>query len=185
MTQLALLTLFALTVPTVSSVPCKFLQRSFRRDNIPTHPKSLVIPYILFNYYLFIILIIMAHFTISNGIDGITGALKKTTHQGVNHVSVTRRKEHHDPITGEVVGYGPNEMYIKDKRDYNEHPLTPGEKRQRGNWSQACREALVIYRDKSHPRFMELYQRWRAQLSNPDHYKEFLPFIRAVLCHEQ
>ena len=93
----------------------------------------------------------MAHFTISNGIDGITGALKKTTHQGVNHISVTRRKEHHDPITGEVVGYGPNEMYIKDKRDYNEHPLTPGEKRQRGNWSQACREALVIYRDKSIP----------------------------------
>ena len=166
-----------------------FLMQIFLRqlppDCIRQTLNSLVIPYILFNYYLFIILIIMAHFTISNGIDGITGALKKTTHQGVNHISVTRRKEHHDPLTGEVVGYGPNEMYIKDKRDYNEHPLTPGEKRQRGNWSQACREALVIYRDTSHPRFMELYQRWRAQLSNPDHYKEFLPFIRAVLCHEQ
>ena len=39
----------------------------------------------------------MAHCTISNGITGITGALKKTTEQGVNHITVTRKKHIHDP----------------------------------------------------------------------------------------
>ena len=39
--------------------------------------------------------------------------------------------------------------------------------------------------DKSHPRFMELYHRWRAQLSDPDPYKQFLPFIRTVLASEK
>ena len=154
-------------------------------DCIRLPQKSLVIPYILFNYYLFIILIIMAHFTISNGIDGITGALKKTTEQGVNHITVTRKKELHDPLTGEVVGYGPNEMYLKDKRDYDKKPLTPGEKKQRGKWQQACCDVQSIIHDKSHPRFMELYNRWRAQLSDPEPYKQFPAFVRTVLLSEQ
>ena len=127
----------------------------------------------------------MAHCTISNGIETITGALKKSTEQGVNHITVTKKKQFHDPLTGEVVATGPNEIFLQNKRDYGEHPLTSGETKQRGIWSQACREAQIIYRDKSHPRFMELYQRWRAQLSDPDPYKQFLPFIRTVLASEK
>ena len=127
----------------------------------------------------------MAHCSISNGIDGITGALKKTRPQGVKHITVTRKKTIHDPLTGEVVGYGPNEMYLKNKRNFDEHPLTSGEIRQRGNWAQACRDAQIILRDTSHPRLMELYHRWRAQLSDPDPYKQFPPFVRAVLLREQ
>lgn len=159
---------------------CQFQANSIRRRT-----QSLVIPYILFNHCLIITLTNMAKFTTSNGIDCITGALKKTTEQGVNHITVTKKKHFHDPLTGEETGIGPNEIFIQNKRDYDEHPLTPGEKAQRGNWQQACRDAQLIIRDKSHPRFMELYNRWRAQLSDPEPYKQFAPFVRAVLVKEQ
>ena len=33
--------------------------------------------------------------------------------------------------------------------------------------------------------FMELYHRWRAQLSDPKPHKQFLPFVRAVMMQEQ
>ena len=145
------------------------------------HPKSLVISYILFIYSLIIILGIMAHCTTSDGINTITGALKKTTEQGVNHITVVRQKHFHDPLTSEETDTGPKELYIKKKRDYNKHPLTPGEQAQRSLWQQACNDAPAIYNDPSHPRYMELYHRWRAQLSEPHHYKQFPPFVRAVL----
>lgn len=127
----------------------------------------------------------MAHFKAQLGIVDITGALKKTTEQGENHITVTKKKHFHDPLTGEENGTGPSEIFIQNKRDYKKHPLTPGEVRQRGNWTQACRDAQLIIRDKSHPRFMELYQRWRAQLSDPKPYKQFPPFVRTVLLKEQ
>ena len=127
----------------------------------------------------------MGKFTISNGIETITGALKKTTEQGVNHITVTKKKRFRDPLTGEVVATGPNEIFLQNKRDYDKNPLTPNETVQHSIWQDACREAQLIYRDKSHPRFMELYQRWRAQLSDPDPYKQFLPFIRTVLASEK
>lgn len=126
----------------------------------------------------------MAHFQSSDGLNDITGALKKTTEQGVNKITVTKKKHFHDPITGEEVGTGPNEIFYQNKRDYDKHPLTPGEKVQRGNWQQACREAQIILRDKSHPRFIELYHRWHAQLTDPNPYKQFPAFVRAVLIQE-
>ena len=45
--------------------------------------------------------------------------------------------------------------------------------------------SVVILRDKSHPRYMELYHRWRAQLSAPKPYKQFQGFVRAVMMQEQ
>jgi len=149
------------------------------------HPESLVIPYILFNHSLIITLIIMAHCTTQLGLKEITGALKKTTEQGVNKITVTKKKHFHDPLTGEVCGTGPNEIFIQNKRDYDKHPLTQGETRQRGNWQQACRDAQVILRDRSHPRFMELYHRWKAQLADPEPYKQFPAFVRVTLLNEQ
>lgn len=126
----------------------------------------------------------MAHCTISNGINSITGALKKTTEPGVNHITVTRKKLIRDPLTGEIVGAGPNEFYIKNKRDYGKHPLTPNEQAQRAKWREACKAAQLIIRDRNHPRYMELYHRWRAQLSSPKPCKQFPNFIRAVLIGE-
>ena len=183
MTNLAKLAKSTLSLSSLPSLPCKFFFVPCVRI-ISGHPKSLVIIYIFLIYSLIINDTTMAKCTISNGIETITGALKKTTEQGVNHITVTKKKHFRDPLTGEVVATGPNEFFLQNKRDYGEHPLTSGETKQRGIWQEACREAQLIYRDKSHPRFMELYHRWRAQLSDPDPYKQFLPFIRTVLSHE-
>ena len=127
----------------------------------------------------------MAHYVPSDGFENFTGALSKKKIQGVNHMTVTRRKPVKDPLTGEVVGLGPKEIYAQERRDYKEHPLTQGETKQRGKWSQACREASRIIRDKSHPRFMEMYERWRAQLTSDAPCKQFPNFVRAVLASEK
>ena len=100
-------------------------------------------------------------------------------------MSVTRRKPIKDPLTGEVVGHGPKELYIQSRRDLEEHPYTEKEIKNHGDWSKACRDALPILRDKSHPRYMELYHRWRAQLNDPEPYMQFQGFVKVVLMHEQ
>ena len=127
----------------------------------------------------------MAHYTATTGLEEFTGALSKRKVQGVDHVTVTRRKPIKDPLTGEVVGLGPKEIYIQDRRDLDEHPYTENEMRNHGDWSKACRDALPILRDKNHPRYMELYHRWRAQLNDPEHYTQFQGFVKAVMMQEQ
>ena len=113
----------------------------------------------------------------------LTGALSKKKNQ--KRLCVTRRKKVKDPLTGEVVGYGPKEIYAQERRDYDEHPLTPKETVQRSRWREACREAGAIIRDKNHPRFMEMYERWRAQLTSDAPCKQFPNFVRAVLASEK
>ena len=120
-------------------------------------------------------------------IDGIRysrGAISKKREQGINHFTNTRVKEFKDPITGEGVAFGPNEMYLQSYRDYKTAPLTPAEQAQRTKWREACREASVIIHDKSHPRYMELYYRWREQLTDSAPCKQFPNFVRAVLASE-
>ena len=127
----------------------------------------------------------MAHYVPTDGFENFTGALSKKKIQGVHHMTVTRRKKVKDPLTGEVVGFGPKEIFSQNHRDYKENPLTQGETKQRGKWSQACREAPLICRDKNHPRFMEMYERWRAQLSSNEPCQQFPNFVRAVLASEK
>ena len=124
----------------------------------------------------------MAHYTAQAGIDGITGALKKKDQA---RMSITRIKSVKDPITGEVVGHGPKELYLQEQRDYKHHPLTEKEQAQRAKWREACKAAAEILRDKSHPRYMELYHRWRAQLTTDAPCKQFPNFVRAVLAQEK
>ena len=126
----------------------------------------------------------MAHVKVIDGLKNVTGAISKKKTQGVNRMTVTRQKEFRDPLTDEIYATGPNEMYIQSLRDYEEHPLTEEETNQRNRWSKACQEALVIIKDKSHPRYMELYQRWRAQLETPKPCKKFPNFVRVVLVKE-
>ena len=121
----------------------------------------------------------------SDGVQLMTGALSKKKEPGVNRLSVTRKKHFRDPLTGEVVALGPNEIYLQERRDYNENPLTQNEQIQRAKWRAACKAAKAIIGNKSHPRYMELYHRWRAQLSDPKPCKQFPNFIRAVLVREQ
>lgn len=124
----------------------------------------------------------MAHIKSSAGIKAVTGALSKK--KSSQRLSVTRQKHIHDPLTGEVVATGPNEMYLMDRRDLKKHPLTPNEQAQRAKWREACKAAQLIIRDRNHPRYMELYHRWRAQLSSPKPCKQFPNFVRAVLIGE-
>ncbi len=73
----------------------------------------------------------MAHFNSNTGINQITGALSKKREQGVCRISVTRKKHIHDPLTGEIVAEGPNELYLQHLRDYTAHPLSAAEQTQR------------------------------------------------------
>ena len=124
----------------------------------------------------------MAHYTPQAGLDDITGALNKNKRQ--HRLTVTRIKHIKDPVTGEVAGQGPKEIYVMNKRDYKYHPMTAGEKTQRSKWTEACRLASQIIRDKSHPRYIELYHRWRAHLEGPEPHKQFPNFVRSVLASE-
>lgn len=126
----------------------------------------------------------MARYVPSDGFENFTGALSKKKIQGINRMTVTRRKKVKDPLTGEVVGLGPKEIYAQERRDYKAHPLTPNETVQRSRWREACRAAAAIVRDKSHPRYMEMYERWRAQLTDKEACMQFPNFVRSVLVKE-
>ena len=124
----------------------------------------------------------MARYTTDQGLGDITGALKKD--KKASRLSITRVKSVKDPVTGEVVGHGPKEIFIQNKRDYRHHPMTEGEKSQRDKWRAACHAASEIVKDPSHPRYMELYELWRKQLSADKPSKQFPNFVRSVLVAE-
>ena len=124
----------------------------------------------------------MAHYKPTAGFEHFTGALSKK--KDTQRLCITRIKSVKDPITGEVVGQGPKEIYAQERRDYNQHPLTEREIQQRSKWREACRAASAIIRDKSHPRYMELYHRWREQLTSDAPCKQFPNFVRSVLVNE-
>ena len=123
----------------------------------------------------------MAHFTTQTGLENFTGALKKHKQESF---TITRRKAIKDPITGETLKHGPKEIYVQDRRDYELHPLTTGETKQRSKWAEACREAAHIIKDKSHPRYMELYNLWREHLQTAEQPMQFPNFVRSTLCRE-
>ena len=125
----------------------------------------------------------MERYTAKPGFDNFSGASKKE--KKAERLTVTRTKRVKDPITGEVVGLGPKEIYVQDKRDYKLHPMTEKEKIQREKWREACKEASEILKDKSHPQYMELYYRWRAQLQADKPCKQFPNFVRSVLVAER
>jgi len=64
---------------------------------------------------------------------------------------------------GNVIKTGPQEYFRRDKRDYKRSPRTAAETAQANIWKAVCREASVIIKDKNHPRYAELRERWNAQ----------------------
>lgn len=121
----------------------------------------------------------MAHYVPSDGLGHFTGALSKKKENV--RLTTTRRKHIKDPLTGEVVGLGPKEIYLQERRDMDAHPLSDNEKRARADWRVTCREAPAIINNKNHPRYMEMYNRWREQLSSPNPITQFPNFVRHVL----
>ena len=124
----------------------------------------------------------MAHYVPSDALGHLTGALSKKKEN--ERLCTTRRKRIKDPLTGEQIGWGPNEIYTQNRRDMKEHPLSTNEKRARADWRITCREAPSIINNKNHPRYMELYHRWRDQLSSPAPILQFPNFVRHVLSQE-
>ena len=121
----------------------------------------------------------MAHYEATAGLEYLTGALSKKKENV--RLTTTRRKHIKDPLTGETIGLGPKEIYLQNRRDMDEHPLTDNEKRSRADWRVTCREAPNIINNKAHPRYMELYHRWRTQLSSPNPINQFPHFVRHFL----
>ena len=124
----------------------------------------------------------MAHYTPQAGIEVMTGALSKRKDE--DRLSIMRRKSVKDPLTGEEVGLGPKEIYLQHRRDYNRHPMTEGEEKQRSAWTDACRLASAIIKDKSHPRYMEMYNRWREHIRTEKMPMQFPNFVRTALAKE-
>ena len=117
----------------------------------------------------------MARVTFTPGIKDVRGRQSKKSKL------YFRKKRFCDPLTDEVLKEGPNEWYHQDDRDYTKAPLTVAEKRQRGKWSDACRQAQLIKNDRTHPRYAEFHAAWRAQIHNPDAIIQFGNFICHVL----
>lgn len=98
---------------------------------------------------------------------------------------------------GHVIKVGPQEVFKRRSRDYERSPRTAGELAQAQIWSDVCREASTIVKDKNHPRYAELRARWNAQFnggadaflnegeSKKKIYGMFPVFVRMVLLKEK
>ena len=131
----------------------------------------------------------MARAELSPGIDSLRGKLAGWS--GMQ----ARFKQWKDD-TGHVIKVGPQEVFKRRTRDYDRSPRTEAELAQARIWSEVCREASVIIKDKNHPRYAELRARWNAQFqggademlnegeSKKKIYGMFPVFIRMVLLKE-
>jgi len=131
----------------------------------------------------------MARAELSPGIDSLRGKLAGWS--GMQ----ARFKQWKDD-TGHVIKVGPQEVFKRRTRDYKRSPRTEAELAQAQIWSEVCREASVIIKDKNHPRYAELRARWNAQFqggademlnegrSKKVVYGMFPVFVRMVLLKE-
>lgn len=133
----------------------------------------------------------MANAKLSPGIASLSGKLSKQKEV------TTRTKAFRNQVTGQVVKYGPQEYFFREKRNYKLSPRTEAEQAQHDRWQAACRLSSQIRKNPDHPRYAELYQRWRSQLSGtpdaaflnrpkkPKIYPRFDTFLNALLLTEQ
>jgi hypothetical protein len=95
------------------------------------------------------------------------------------------------------VGVGPQEFFSRQSREYKRWPRTAAEAAQAQIWREVCGEASAIVKDKKHPRYAELRERWNAQFASGGDkelnegkdekkvYGMFPVFVRMVLMHEK
>ena len=133
----------------------------------------------------------MANAKLSPGFETLRGKLSKQKEV------TTRIKAFRDPVTNQVIKYGPQEYFCRAKRSYKLSPRTEAEQAQHDRWQAACRLSSEIRKNPDHPRYAELYQRWRNQLQGtPDAaflngpkkakiYPRFDTFLNALLLREQ
>lgn len=136
----------------------------------------------------------MSKAELSAGIDTLRG---KVSGQGRPDSSMVMRIKSYRDDKGHVIMMGPQEFYRLRKRDYKYCPRTGAEERQAGVWREVCREASTIIKDKNHPRYAELRERWNAQFkggcdaelnegrTEKKIYGMFPVFVRMVLLKER
>ena len=131
----------------------------------------------------------MARAELSPGIESLSGKLA-----GWSQFQA-RFKQWKDD-SGHVIKVGPQEIFKRRTRDYDQSPRTEGELAQAQLWREVCREASKIVKDKNHPRYAELRARWNAQFAGGADemlnegrdkkvvYGMFPVFVRMVLLKE-
>lgn len=132
----------------------------------------------------------MSRVELSPGIESWHGKVSGSS-------GMTMRQKKFKDDKGRVIKKGPQEYYKKRQRDYKMQPRTEREEAQRLVWQAACREASKIVKDKSHPRYAELRERWNAQFDGGCDamlnegrkvkvvYGMFPVFVRMVLLKEK
>ena len=132
----------------------------------------------------------MARARLSPGIESLRGKLAKKS-------GMQMRIKRYKDDNGRVIGYGPQEFFRRESRDYKRSPRTAAEEAQANIWKEVCREASTIIRDPEHPRYAELRKRWNAQFKGRGDaflnegrtekvvYGMFPVFVRMVLLKER
>ena len=132
----------------------------------------------------------MAQAELSPGIENLRGKVSGKS-------GMTMRVKVYKNDDGHIIKYGPQEYFHRDKRDYKQSPRTAAEARQADFWRMVCREASLIIKDKTHPRYAELRSRWNAQFKNGGDaflnegksekvvYGMFPVFVRMVIMKEK
>jgi hypothetical protein len=132
----------------------------------------------------------MARAELSPGIESLSGKLA-----GWSGFQARFKRWKDD--AGHVIKVGPQEIFKRRTRDYEQSPRTEAELAQARVWAEVCREASRIVKDKNHPRYAELRARWNAQFaggademlnageSKKKIYGMFPVFVRMVLLKEK
>ena len=136
----------------------------------------------------------MSQAVLSAGLDILRG---KVSGKGAPKSNMVMRIKSYRDDKGHIVSMGPQEFYRLRKRDYKHSPRSAAEESQRLIWQGVCREASSIIRDKNHPRYAELRERWNAQFNGGCDaflnegrtekvvYGMFPVFVRMVLLKER
>ena len=117
----------------------------------------------------------MAQIKTEGLVQFITGKIDKGSKM------VSRVKKYRDPITGEVIGYGPNEYYVLSKPNC---PFTENQKRYQRKFQIAATTANEIVNNRMHPRFDELYARYIDQFHSEKPIKHFQNFVCSIIYNE-
>ena len=98
----------------------------------------------------------MAQAELSPGIESLRGKL-------AGYSKFQARFKQWKDDRGRVIKVGPQEIFKRRSRDYQRSPRSEAEQAQARIWREVCREASTIIKDKSHPRYAELRERWNSQ----------------------
>ena len=98
----------------------------------------------------------MAQAELSPGIESLRGKL-------AGYSKFQARFKQWKDDCGRVIKVGPQEIFKRRSRDYQRSPRSEAEQAQARIWREVCREASTIIKDKSHPRYAELRERWNSQ----------------------